>query len=109
MLVTESIPIPHGSVSGTHDAESGIGRFNNCRIVLKIHTVPTDSTGIFLLNGIKKFHELMRCDGRPVMSEYNNRQNISQNNIYDNADGECDEGFDTRVGQFTESRRKANT
>jgi hypothetical protein len=72
IVVTETVLIPHGGKSGTHDGKSGIGLLYESRIVLEMRTVPAYLSGIMQLNGVVDFHALMRNNGRPVMTEYDN-------------------------------------
>ncbi len=51
----------------------------------------------------------MRYNVRPVMTKNDDRQDISQDDIYDDTDSERDKRFDAGIGQFAESGRKANT
>ena len=106
MAITEPIPVPHGGKSGTHGCQSTPGIFNMRRIVLETGAVLADGPGITQLNGIKYFHVSMRCNGSPIMTENDHREHISYNYVYNHAGSECDNRLDTRVSQFTESRRK---
>lgn len=109
MIITETVPIPHRREPGTHDRKPAISLFNESRIVLEMDAVLADRPGIAQLNGIKDFHASMGNNGRPVMTENDYRQDISQDHIYNNSDSERDKGFDTGIGQFAESCCKPDT
>jgi hypothetical protein len=51
----------------------------------------------------------MRYNRRPVMTENNYRQEISQSYVYNNPGSKRDKGFDTGGSQFTEPRGKPDT
>jgi hypothetical protein len=83
-----------------------IDGFNESRIVLEIVALLADLPGIIQLDGIRNVHVLMRYNGRPVVTEDNDRQDISQNDVYNNPGSERDKRFDTSIGKFAESCRK---
>lgn len=98
VIVANPVLIPNGGKPRTHGRKSTIDLFNEGRIVLEIGTVPADRSGITLLNGRKNFHVSMRYYRRPVMTENNHRQDVSQNYVYNNPDSERNKGFDTGFG-----------
>ena len=109
MIFAKTVPITYRGKPGTHYRESGIGLFNDYRIVLEVGTRLTDRTGSFYLNGIQQFHGLMCHNRGPVMTENDDRQDVSQYYIHNYPDCKGDKGFDASLGKFAEPRGKSNT
>jgi len=98
MMTTEPIPVPDRSKPRTHSREPAIDFLNEGRIVLEMGALLADRPGMPQLNGIKNFHASMRYNGRPVMTENDDRQDISQNNVYNNTCSERDKRFAAGIG-----------
>lgn len=103
---TNTISIPHRSKPRTHDGESGVGGFDERRVVLEMDASFARRSGFTQLNEVEYFHALVRHNSSPVMTKNNHRQDVSQNYVDNNPGRKCDNRFGTRVRQVTESRRK---
>src|ERR1700680_2871487 len=104
MMIAEPVPVPHRRKPRTHGRESTIDGFNKSRIVLEMYTPLagrpgiTHRPGMTQLNGNKNFHASMCYNGRPVMTENEDGQNVSQNDVDDHPYRERDKGSHTGIG-----------
>ena len=109
MIIAYTVPIPHRRKSRAHGREARIDRFDIRRVILEMDTVLTTRSGPIDLYRFKNVHVSVRYNVSPIMPEHNYRQDISQNDVYNNPCRERDKRLDPGIGQFPEPRGKPDT